>query len=109
MIDELRLIRKSPTPNGKQKDSFQMFYSMADSAVTILKEPKLIGMWFQATLNYELYGDQPTFEDAEEVERAVLQAVFTLSAQQLDAAFSAWCQKCLTNAGNRSGSNGALP
>ena len=103
MIDNAKLWRKSPNPNGKKKDSFQLYYTMADSAITILQDSRLIGLWFQALIEYELYGKEPTFSDANEIERATLQAVFILSSQQLDATFKAWCDKCIDNANHPKG------
>lgn len=99
MIDTDKIWRISP--KGKPKDSFVLFYSTIDAVRTAFQgDVCKLGIWFDAVLEYELYGTKPTFDEAEAQDVPILQAMFEITKSQLEINHQKWLKTCEKNKEN---------
>ena len=99
MIDYERLWRESP--KGRKKDSFVLFYNTIDAVRTAFQgDTCKLGIWFDAVIEYEMYGTIPNFENAEAADVPILQAMFEITRSQIDFNHKKWLNKCGTNKEN---------
>lgn len=102
MIDKDKLWRKSTTEGGKTKESFVLFYSTADAVRTAFQgDTCKLGIWFDAVLEYEMYGTKPTFADAPQEDVPILNAMFEITKSQLEINQSKWIERCEKQAERR--------
>ena len=99
MIDMEKIWRVSP--KGKKKDSFVLFYNTIDAVRTAFQgDTCKLGIWFDAVLEYEMYGTIPTFENADKNDVPILQAMFEITKSQLEINHAKWIKTCEKNKEN---------
>lgn len=102
MVDRNKLWRTSPNKNGKTKGSFILFYDTAEAVRTAFQHDTCkLGEWFNAILDYEMYGKEPTFEDAEPADIPILTAMFEITKSQLEINQGKWEAQCRRQAERR--------